>query len=133
MFESMKPYNYLESRVANFPKETETTKTIELVDIWGKKHTYAAHYAKKPVNPFDGFGVIRSKLNRDEDYPFLATDIVGLMSNLFTKYINKIITIIPDIDIMPDYVVRSDGPWYAQCRDGHIEEVVPAWKERVRR
>ena len=86
MFKSMKSLNWLESRIINFPKATETTKTtkiIKLVDFWGKKHTYV-YYDKKPVNPFDGFGVIRSKVDEDGDYPFLTIDPVEFMTKVCT-------------------------------------------------
>lgn len=120
MFNSIKPLSYIESRIANFPKATKISKTIECVDYWGKKQSYTVEYTRKDVNLFDGFATIKG-------YPFIAADHVGIISNWFTNLFS-----VPHIDMFPSYVVRSEGSWYASYKDGHTEEAVPSRKERVR-
>lgn len=76
MLEPMKSLTWLESRIANFPNETKTKNTIELVDVFGKKTKYELLKINKETNRFDGCGIIRS--------PFLSVDLVGFVSNIYT-------------------------------------------------
>lgn len=120
MFNSIKPLTYIESRIANFPKTAKISKTIELVDYWGKKQSYTVEYTRKDVNPFDGLAIIKR-------CPTIAANRVGVISNWFTNLFSVL-----DVDTFPSYVVRSDGSWYASYKDGHTREAVPSRKERVR-
>lgn len=74
MFNSIKPLTYIESRIENFPKATKLSETIEFVDYWGKKQSYAVDYARKYVNLFDGCATIKR-------YPCIAANSVGVISN----------------------------------------------------
>ena len=141
MFESMKPLNWLESRIANFPKATETRKTIEFVDMFGKKVKYELLTINKSTN--------------HGDCPFIVTDTIGLMSNWLTKNIDKV-AVAPNVDKrlihagddndgdswedrmrryltvdMPDYIIMFDD-WYAVYPDGHRRYVGPTGMKKQR-
>lgn len=154
MFKSMKPLTWQESRIANFPK-AKTRKTVEFVDMFGKKVKYELLTINKSTNPFDGFGVVRSKFGKDGDCPFIVTDTIGLMSNWLTKNIDKV-AVAPNVDKqfirsdddndgdsledrirryltvdMPDYVIMFDD-WYAVYPDGHRRYVGPTEMKKQR-